>query len=94
MFQFPAFASINYVFIYGLYRITGIGFPHSEIPESKTVCVSSGLFAAYHVLLRFLEPRHPPYALNYLIFYLLEIGLQNLNIRLLPLIFTDMTHSL
>ena len=47
--------------------MTSAGFPHSEIPESKSVSISSGLIAASYVLHRFLEPRHPPYTLNYLI---------------------------
>ena len=42
------------------------GLPHSEIPGSKAVCALPRLIAAYHVLLRFPEPRHPPCALRYL----------------------------
>ena len=41
------------------------GLSHSEIPGSRLVCKSPGLIAAYHVLLRLQEPRHPPYALLY-----------------------------
>jgi hypothetical protein len=41
-----------------------IGFPHSEISGSRPVCGSPELIAAYHVLLRLLAPRHPPYALS------------------------------
>ena len=48
-----------------------IGFPHSEISGSIHMCWSPELIAAYHVLLRLWEPRHPPYALNY--FLLLSI---------------------
>ena len=40
-----------------------IGFPHSDIPASRVICTSTGLFAAYHVLHRLREPRHPPSAL-------------------------------
>src|SRR4030095_1663024 len=40
------------------------GFPHSDIPGSKLVCSSPGLFAAYRVLHRLLAPRHSPYALS------------------------------
>ena len=40
------------------------GFPHSDIPGSKPACGSPRLFAACHVLLRLLAPRHPPYALS------------------------------
>ena len=40
------------------------GFPHSDICGSIRICQSPQLFAAYHVLLRLQEPRHPPYALN------------------------------
>lgn len=47
-------------------RMTGLqpaGLPHSEIHGSKLVCSSPWLIAAYHVLHRLLEPRHPPCAL-------------------------------
>ena len=40
------------------------GFPHSDICGSKIICISPQLFAAYHVFLRLLVPRHPPCALN------------------------------
>ena len=39
------------------------GLPHSDIPASRVICTSTGLFAAYHVLHRLREPRHPPSAL-------------------------------
>ena len=39
------------------------GFPHSEICGSLCICHSPQLFAAYHVFLRLLVPRHPPCAL-------------------------------
>ena len=39
------------------------GFPHSDILGSMVICTSPGLFAAYHVFLRLLVPRHPPCAL-------------------------------
>jgi hypothetical protein len=42
------------------------GFPHSDIDGSTVVRTSPPLFAAYHVLLRLLAPRHPPNALNLL----------------------------
>ena len=38
-------------------------FPHSEISGSMGICPSPKLFAAYHVFLRLLVPRHPPCAL-------------------------------
>ena len=41
------------------------GLSHSDISGSNLVCKSPELFAAYHVLLRLQEPRHPPYALSY-----------------------------
>ena len=44
--------------------MTPVGLPHSEIPGSKTVCVSPGLIAACRVLHRLLVPRHPPCALS------------------------------
>ncbi len=44
--------------------MTPAGFPHSDIPGSKSVCDSPGLIAAYHVLHRLLVPRHPPCALS------------------------------
>ena len=45
-------------------------FPHSDICGSITICVSPQLFAACHVLHRLLIPRHSPYALISLTFYL------------------------
>ncbi len=44
--------------------MTPVGFPHSDIPGSKSVCDSPRLIAAYHVLRRLLVPRHPPCALS------------------------------
>ncbi len=41
------------------------GLSHSDIRGSFLVCKSPRLFAAYHVLLRLQEPRHPPCALSY-----------------------------
>ena len=43
--------------------IARAGLPHSEIRESMSICLSSRLIAAYHVLLRLQEPRHPSCAL-------------------------------
>ena len=45
-------------------------FPHSDICGSRLICSSPQLFAACHVLLRRLVPRHPPYALRSLIVFL------------------------
>ena len=68
MFQFTAFP-FRTLWIY--VRMTGLfpaGFPHSDIHGSLTVCVFPWLFAAFHVLLRLLAPRHSPYALSCLTF--------------------------
>ena len=35
---------------------------------SKVVCTYPNLIAAYHVLRRLLEPRHPPFALSFFFF--------------------------
>ena len=40
-------------------------FPHSEIRGSIHICWSPRLIAAYHVLHRLWEPRHPPCTLSY-----------------------------
>ena len=61
MFQFPAFASLQYI------RITGLqpaGLSHSEIRGSRDICSYPRLIAACHVLHRLREPRHPPDALS------------------------------
>ena len=50
--------------------MTLYGLPHSEISGSSPACGSPKLFAAYRVLLRLLAPRHPPYALPNLTFFL------------------------
>ena len=46
-----------------LTRVFLVRFPHSEICGSMCICHSPQLFAAYHVFLRLLVPRHPPCAL-------------------------------
>lgn len=49
-------------------QVTGLqpaGLPHSDIHGSIVICTSPWLFAAYHVLHRLREPRHPPSALTY-----------------------------
>ena len=58
MFQFGRFALIVPCLQHG-------GFPHSEIRGSNLICRSPRLIAAYHVLHRLREPRHPPYTLYY-----------------------------
>ena len=60
MFQFPGLAPAM--------RVPGRqpgGLSHSEIRGSEVICTYPRLIAAYHVLHRLREPRHPPYALNY-----------------------------
>ena len=49
-------------------KVFSVGFPHSDICGSMCICHSPQLFAAYHVFLRLLVPRHPPCALFRLIF--------------------------
>ncbi len=49
-------------------EVRSSGFPHSDIHGSPDICSSPWLFAAYHVFLRLLVPRHPPYALSCLTF--------------------------
>ena len=63
MFQFRRFPSYAY---FVQRRMTGYcpaGLPHSDIPGSMDICSSPRLFAACHVLLRLLVPRHSPCAL-------------------------------
>ena len=49
--------------------IARAGFPHSEIRGSMSICLSPRLIAAYHVLLRLQEPRHPSCALFSFLFF-------------------------
>ena len=67
MFQFPAFAPIKNIWVTILQTVR---LSHSEILGSKIICIYPRLIAAYHVLHRLREPRHPPYALNYFLFIL------------------------
>ena len=61
MFQFPALASYESRIV----SLQDTGLSHSEISGSKVICTSPKLIAAYHVLHRLREPRHPPCALAY-----------------------------
>ena len=49
-----------------------IGLPHSEIPGSMVICTYPKLIAAYHVLHRLPEPRHPPFALILLFSFIIS----------------------
>ena len=60
MFQFPPLASLQKVMMTALHAD---GLSHSEIRGSRDICSSPRLIAAYHVLHRLHEPRHPPCAL-------------------------------
>ena len=60
MFQFPALALPTAVTV-----LQTAGLSHSEIHGSKVICTYPRLIAAYHVLHRLREPRHPPCALSY-----------------------------
>ena len=46
-----------------IHEVSSCGFPHSDICGLSDICSSPQLFAAYHVFLRLLVPRHPPCAL-------------------------------
>ena len=64
MFQFPGLT-----LCYG--RVTVLqtaGLSHSEIRGSQVICTYPQLIAAYHVLHRLHEPRHPPCALSYFLY--------------------------
>ena len=65
MFQFPRFASPNLAVI-PAYCAGGLS--HSEIRGSRVICTLPRLIAAYHVLRRLHEPRHPPCALSYFLY--------------------------
>ena len=59
--------------INGMIQSSRIGLPHSEICGSIRICQSPQLIAAYHVLHRLPEPRHPPCALMYFILFLMPV---------------------
>ena len=67
MFQFPWFASLHCA---GMTALQAAGLSHSEIPGSQVICTYPGLIAAYHVLHRLREPRHPPDALTFFRLYI------------------------
>ena len=73
MFQFPGFPAYDYFIHRTLYGSSPYGFPHSDICGSKLICSSPQLFAACHVLLRLLMPRHSPCALLRLIYWFSRI---------------------
>ena len=63
-------------------RVLRTGFPHSDICGSRIICISPQLFAAYHVFLRLLVPRHPPCALSCLTFLTVPIALETGSLHL------------
>ena len=59
------------------------GLSHSEIFGSKVICTYPKLIAAYHVLHRLREPRHPPCAL---IYFLLSPGIISFEKEMNPMV--------
>ena len=49
----------------GMTALQAAGLSHSETRGSKVICTSPRIIAAYRVLHRLHEPRHPPCALSY-----------------------------
>ena len=71
MFQFPTFPFICYfTYIWIIRLLPLIEFPHSDIHALTVICTYTWLFAACHVLLRLLMPRHSPYALSSLTYFI------------------------
>ena len=73
--------------------MTGVlpaGFPHSDICGSMDICSSPQLFAAYHVFLRLLVPRHPPCALFCLTSFV-SIALETFGLRFHAWLFTNLS---
>ena len=58
MFQFSGLAFLSECYVFNI-----AGCPIRRFRDVILVCSSPGLIAAYHVLHRLSEPRHPPYAL-------------------------------
>ena len=50
--------------LWGQYIFNVLGCPIRKSSDITLVCSSPKLIAAYHVLHRLSEPRHPPYTLN------------------------------
>ncbi len=65
-FSSPGMPLVPYVFRHKYCSITNSGFPHSEIPGSKSTYDSPGHIGVSPVLLRLLVPRHSPCALLHL----------------------------
>ena len=72
-FSSPGTSLMSYVFAHGCHPITDDGFPHSDICGSLRAYRSPQHFAVCCVLLQFQVPRHPPYALSYLITTFLRV---------------------
>ena len=83
MFQFPGFPTPDYFIHRVLHDSSSCGFPHSDIRGSTLICSSPRLFAACHVLLRLLMPRHPPCALLCLNFYRYDFSYHRFSLELL-----------
>lgn len=70
MFQFPEFTLARLYIQRGVIALCDAGFPIRRSPDYSLCSGSPKLFAATYVLHRLLMPRHPPYALSSLAFYL------------------------
>ena len=84
MFQFRRFPAYAYFIQRTLTGSSPAGLPHSDIHGSMRMCRSPWLFAACHVLLRLLMPRHPPCALLRLTFVVAGCASFAFSLRLSP----------
>ena len=102
MFQFTGFPLHAYVFNMQWLEFFQTGFPIQKSADQSLICSSPQLFAAYHVFLRLLVPRHPPCALISLTITLLHsvatVGRSELfsvcNLRYLCLLLNDFSFFL
>lgn len=66
--------------------LQGIRLSHSDISGLSCICHSPELFAAYHVLHSLCMPRHPPYALPYLLSFLISFPYLSKNVGFISLV--------
>ncbi len=69
MFRFPGFASYIKDNISSIYWVA----PFGNLRLITVICTLTQLIAAYHVLRRLIEPRHPPAALLLSIFFSCDV---------------------
>ena len=79
---------------YGVTVLSVTGFPIQKSPDQRMFSSSPKLIAAFHVFLRFLTPRHPPFVLYSLATINHKLGFKRFNANIQKITTTNFQRTI